>query len=125
MDAVCFRWPNVRIQEMAAVGQKHWIPKNALRLHSIRCHTTGSRHALYALPGCARLRKNDHVLPVPRPTTRRDRIAERLSRATTGGNLLELPLREETDIATIGRPERKRRVVGGRHGLRLQCIQWP
>src|SRR6266849_6403258 len=99
---------------MAPIGQKHRVPKSTLGLEDIRGSTSGRRDFLDSFRDHTGRRKEDHVLAVPRSAAWLGHIAQRLSRSAAGGDLLELALREEADVAAVGRPEGVRGILSRR-----------
>src|SRR5215467_7747416 len=72
-------------------------------------------------------REDDHVIATPgapeAPAAIIRNIAQRLRRATDGGNLLQSALREESNVTAVRRPERVRCAFRKRHRLRLKRIE--
>jgi hypothetical protein len=52
--------------------------------------------------GC---REQDYAVAIPRSPDTKAHVAQRLKGAAAGGDPLELALREEPDVAAVGRPE--------------------
>src|SRR5262245_1126048 len=110
---------------MAAVGQEHGIAGYIFGPHHVRGNSAGGRYSLDYSISVAGLRKEDYVLAVPRSSAALEHVTKRLRRAAAGGDLLELALREKSDVAAVGRPEGVRGVVGGRHRVSLKRVQRP
>src|SRR5215471_1734307 len=71
-------------------------------------------------------REDDHVIATPgapEASAEIREIAQRLRRATDGGNLLQSALREESNVTAVRRPERVSRAFRKRHRLRLKRIE--
>src|SRR5215510_1293003 len=102
---------------MTAVGQKHGKAGCTVGRGYIRRYAAGGR---YSLNGTPNGRKDDHIVAIPRCSPALSRVTQRLRRAATGGDLLELALREESDLVAVGRPEWVRSVVSTGHRLSLK-----
>src|SRR5215471_7468643 len=108
---------------MAAVGQEHWEAESTLAPCDLRGHTARGR---YSLNGAATTcRKHDHVVTIPRSAPSLARIAKRLRRPAASADFLELALREEPDVAAVGRPEGISGVLAARHRLSLKPVNCP
>src|SRR6266852_6252362 len=107
---------------MAAAGQKYRVTAVAPGLGHAGGNTTSGRDPLDRSKGGS---KHDYIIAVPGSTAAVGHVAQRLGRPPASGDLLEFVLREESDIAAIGRPEGERGVLGARHRLRLKRIQRP
>ena len=113
--------PRAQVQEMAAVGKKYGIPLIALGLGHVDGNAARRRDPLDRNPAGAR-REHDDIVTIPRSAAAVGRVAQRLRGTAAGGDFLQLALREESDVAAIGRPERIRGVLGERHRLSLKRI---
>src|SRR5260221_10148478 len=109
---------------MAAGRQKCGETVHAPRLGRVRWNAAGSRDALdRSVAGCGR--KHDNIFTAPGAATAVRRITQGLDQTTAGGDLLELALREESDVAAIGRPEGVGGALGARHRLCPERIPGP
>jgi hypothetical protein len=95
-----------RVQEMAAVG-KEYRTESAARdpLRHVGGYTARRRDPLDRLAEGVR-NEHDDVVTIPRSASAVGSVAQRLRGTAARGDLLQFALREESDVAAIGRPER-------------------
>src|SRR5215468_6269615 len=105
---------------MAAVTLEYGEAEYTLGTSHVRGYATGCGHSLN---GTAIARKHDHVVAIPRSSPAVGRVTQRLRGAAASGDLPQHALCEESDLAAVGRPEGKRRVLSVRHWLGLKRVQ--
>src|SRR5215510_14771867 len=106
---------------MAAVAMEYGEAEYTLCCGHVRGYATASGG--YSLNGTSIARKHDHVVAIPRSSPAVGDITQRLRGAAASGNLPKLALREESDLAAVGRPEGEHRVLSVRHWLGLKRVQ--
>src|SRR5690349_953104 len=109
---------------MMAIGQKYRETGGTLGFGHVGGNAAGRRDSLDRGSAAGR-RKHDHVVAAPRSATSLGCIAKRLDRTTAGSNLLTFALREESEVAAIGRPEGVRGILRTQYRLCLKCVQRP
>lgn len=67
--------------------------------------------------------EDDHAVPAPGAAAALFRVAQRQGRSTRNIDLLELPAREKSDEAAVGRPEGRRSAVSSGERLRGERVQ--